>query len=60
MSMKMEEKGEDDKELRVIAKPFWQEFQAVFKEVEGDLALQKIRKELMEDPNSHPALYSGT
>lgn len=55
LSRKLEEREEEEKELRLISRPFWQEFQEVLEEVEMDMAPQKIKKELLEDLNSRPA-----
>ncbi|KOM42474.1 hypothetical protein LR48_Vigan05g007800 [Vigna angularis] len=42
-------------ELRVIVRPYWQEFQKVLDEVEDDRILKKMREEVRAGPNSHPA-----
>lgn len=50
-----EEKEEGDMKLRVIAIPYWQDFQEVLDEVESDKIMRKITEEVRTDPNSHPA-----
>lgn len=47
------EKGGEEKELQMIARPYWQDFQEVLKEVEQDEGLRKVISEIQKDPNSH-------
>lgn len=46
LSRKGEDKGEEEVELRIIARPYWQDFQEVLKEVEEDDTLKKIIQEV--------------
>lgn len=49
------ESGEEERELRMIARPYWQDFQEVVKEVEEDEVLKKVIDDIKRDPNTHSA-----
>lgn len=55
LSRKGEDKGEEEKEMRVVARPYCQDFQEVLREVEEDETLVKVIVDIKMDPNSHPA-----
>lgn len=39
---KREEDTEDEKELRVVARPYWEDFGEILEEVKADEALKKV------------------
>lgn len=47
--------AEEDKEMRVVARPYWQDFQEVLGEVEENETLRRITEDIKRDPDSHPA-----
>lgn len=53
LSRRKEGSGEEEKELRVVARSYWQDFQEVLKEVEEDEVLMKMIEDIQKDPNSH-------
>lgn len=53
LSRRGEEVEEAHKEMNWVARPYQQDFQEVFKEVEEDPMLQKIVEKLKRDPNLH-------
>ncbi|XP_052728408.1 transposon Tf2-1 polyprotein isoform X1 [Vigna angularis] len=55
LSRKKEEEGTEEGELRVVARPYWQDFEEVTREVAADPILQKVVEEIKADPNTHPA-----
>lgn len=55
LSRKGEGGGEEEKEIRVVARPYWKNFQEVLREVEEDEVLMKVIKDIQKDPNSHSA-----
>ncbi|XP_017425527.2 transposon Ty3-G Gag-Pol polyprotein [Vigna angularis] len=55
LSRRDEGVNDEDKELSVIARPYWQDFEEVMKEVVEDEKLRKVIEEIEVDPNSHPA-----
>lgn len=50
-----EDKGEVDKELKIVGRPYRQDFEDVLRELEEDEVLGKIREEIGKDPDAHPA-----
>lgn len=55
LSRRDEGENEEEKELCVVARPYWQDFDEITKEVEEDKGLQKVIEEIKMDPNSHLA-----
>ncbi|WVZ12616.1 hypothetical protein V8G54_017146 [Vigna mungo] len=55
LSRQFEGEDEGEKELSVIARPFWQDFGEIMQEVEVDEFLQKVMNDVRRDPNTHPA-----
>ncbi|XP_047148658.1 uncharacterized protein LOC124820913 [Vigna umbellata] len=53
LSRRREGNGEEEKELRAIARPYWQDFQEVLKEVKEDEVLVKVIEDIQKDLNSH-------
>lgn len=47
------EGGEEKKEITMISRPYWQDFQELVSEVEADAELKKIMEDLKKDPESH-------
>lgn len=52
-ALSKKEDTEEEKELRVVARPYWQDFEEILKEIEVDEALRKVMEDLKKDPNSH-------
>lgn len=46
LSHKGEGGGEEEKESRVVARPYWKNFQEVLREVEEDEVLMKVIKDI--------------
>ncbi|KOM49767.1 hypothetical protein LR48_Vigan08g059400 [Vigna angularis] len=55
LSRKNEDELQEEKELSVIARPYWQDFREILEEVEADEELRKVIDDLKRDPNSHPS-----
>lgn len=55
LSRRKEENGEDEKKLRVVGRPYWQDFQEDLREVKEDGVLVKVIEDIKKDPNLHPA-----
>ncbi|XP_047174201.1 uncharacterized protein LOC124841869 [Vigna umbellata] len=53
LSRRKEGSREEEKELRAIARPYWQDFQEVLKEVKEDEVLVKVIEDIQKDLNSH-------
>ncbi|WVZ14135.1 hypothetical protein V8G54_011701 [Vigna mungo] len=45
----------EEKELRVIARPYWKDFQEILEEVKEDEELKKIVADITGDPDKHSA-----
>lgn len=45
---------EEGKELRIIVRPYWRDFQEVLEEVEEEGELQKIVENITKNPDMHP------
>ncbi|XP_014499236.1 uncharacterized protein LOC106760296 [Vigna radiata var. radiata] len=45
----------EEGELQLISRPFWHDFNDILREVEEDVALQKVIADLKQDSNSHGA-----
>lgn len=55
LSRRKKDREEGEKELNVVARPYWQDFEEVLREVENDEMLKRIRDEIKKDPDSHLA-----
>lgn len=49
------EGGEEEKEIRMIARPYWQDFKELLTEIEEDAVLKKVMEDLQKDPDAHSA-----
>ncbi|XP_047150879.1 uncharacterized protein K02A2.6-like [Vigna umbellata] len=49
------EDTKEEKELSIVARPYWHDFGEILEEVEADEALKKVIEDLRKDPNSHPS-----
>ncbi|WVZ21572.1 hypothetical protein V8G54_008894 [Vigna mungo] len=54
LSRRMEDQGKGEKELRVVARPYWQDFGDILKEVEEDEYLRKVVEDIKKNLDSHP------
>ncbi|XP_017420314.1 uncharacterized protein LOC108330338 [Vigna angularis] len=54
LSRKNEGNNDEEKELCVLARPYWKDFEEIVKEVEEDEILQKVIDDIRRDPNTHP------
>ncbi|KOM50008.1 hypothetical protein LR48_Vigan08g083500 [Vigna angularis] len=55
LSRREEGDKEDVAELGVMARPYWQDFGEILREVEEDDKLKRVMDDLRRDPNTHPA-----
>ncbi|KOM58401.1 hypothetical protein LR48_Vigan11g143500 [Vigna angularis] len=55
LSRKEEDDPQEEKELRVVARPYWQDYREILEEVEADEELKKVIEDLRKDPNSYPS-----
>lgn len=54
LSRQCDGEDEEEKELGMVARPLWQDFREIVREVEVDEFLQKLMEEIRRDPNTHP------
>ncbi|WVZ00664.1 hypothetical protein V8G54_026733 [Vigna mungo] len=50
-----EGEDEEEKELCMVVRTFWQDFGEITQKVEADGFLHKVMEEIRRDPNTHPA-----